>query len=229
MTTWQRQRKARDGSDRMPEIKHILEYYWHETERIHRCRPGMNWGREGAIAKRILKAGAHVDALKSHIALSVASARKGEARLALVNILTAFQASAPSRARHGGIPFDEIITYLNEKSGCEFEHADPPIRGIIEARWSEGRRMEDFRKVIDNMTAKWGRDPKMSNFLRPSTIFGEKMGEYLGIKITPVDLGLVSAVGYQSHLAGQEWLREEEERDRAERMQGTGFTEEEEL
>jgi len=220
----------------MPEIREILSHYWHETERIHRCRPHMNWGREGAIAKRILKAGVGVDTIKNHITQSVLSAKKGEARLALINILTTFQAgmtttSAPSQASArvvSDVPFDEIISYLNEKSGCKFEHTDPAIRGIIEARWSEGRRLEDFLKVIDKMAAKWGWDPKMSNFLRPSTIFGEKMGEYLGAKITPVDLGLVSAVGYQSHLAGQEWLREEEERDRAEQMRGTGFTEEEE-
>ncbi len=223
-------RKARDGGERMPVIAEILAYYWHETERMHQCHPGMNWGREGAIVKRLLKAGATADTIKNHITRSVQAARKGETRLALINILISLQTamqpqqsqSQPQVRPNPHIPFDEIISYLNKKSGCEFDYSDPAIRGIIEARWSEGRRIEDFLKVIDNMAAKWGRDPKMSNFLRPSTIFGEKMGEYLGAKITPVDLGLVSAVGYQSHLAGQEWLREEEERDRAEQMRGTG-------
>lgn len=223
--TWQRKRKARSGGDRMPAINEIREHYWAETSRAHGVRPLINFAREGALTKRLLEAGADVNTLKSYITRSVVVARKGETRLTLINILTSFASGmttgTPSPARGGSIPFDEIITYLNKKSGCEFEHADPAIRGIIEARWSEGRRIEDFLKVIDNMTAKWGRDPKMSNFLRPSTIFSEKMGEYLGIKITPVDLGLVSAVGYQSHLAGQEWLREEEERDRAEQMRGT--------
>lgn len=333
--TWQRKRKARDGGERMPVIKEILDHYWQETERLHRCRPGMNWAREGAIVKRILKAGADVNALKNHITRSVQMARRGETRLALVNIFAAFQAgmttgAQPSQVR-GGIPVAEIVGYLNEKAGskykhtdpatvrlieqrwaeghchedfitvidnmvtkwgrdakmmnflrpatlfsekfgnylgakitpvdegfltpngyksalvieswaerkrrelersdipfeeiiscfngktgCRFNSSDPAIKEVIELRWSEGRRLEDFEKVIDNMTAKWGRDPKMSGFLRPSTIFGEKMGEYMGILITPVDLGTVSAAGYQAHLAGEEWLRMEEERDRQE-------------
>ncbi len=230
---WQRKRKSRTGADRMPEIVEIRAHYWQETQRVHGVRPLINFAREGALMKRLLEHGADVNTLKAHITRSIIKAKKGEARLALVNILTSLGAGmtgAPSQVRArvvSDVPFDEIITYLNKKSGCEFEHADPAIRGIIEARWSEGRRLEDFLKVIDNMAAKWGRDPKMSNFLRPSTIFSEKMGEYLGARITPVDLGLVSAVGYQSHLAGQEWLREEEERDRAEQMQGTGSMEEE--
>lgn len=209
--TWQRKRKARDGGERMPEVKEILDYYWAETERVHRCRPHMLWGREGAITKRILKTGADVNVLKNHITQSVRSARKGEARLALVNILNSFQATGvqqtqPIPPAAPAVPFDEIVGYLNEKTGSSYKPTDPATMRMIEARWTEGYRLEDFCKVIDNMAAKWGLDPKMMNFLRPVTLFhGEKFGNYLGAVVTPVDRGLLSRDGYRSSLVIKSW------------------------
>ncbi len=181
-----------------------------ETERIHRCRPGMNWGREGAIVKRLLKAGADSNTLKAHITRSVQVARRGETRLALINILTSFQAgmqqqSQPiSHATHA-IPFDEIVGYLNTRAGSSYKPTDPATMRMIEARWTEGYRLEDFCKVIDNMTAKWGLDPKMMEFLRPATLFSDKFGNYLGVVVTPVDRGLLSRDGYRSSLVIRSW------------------------
>ena len=211
----------------------VLEAYRETVKTKHGIEPVVEKKDRGAVRRALANISA--DEMKELVDWFVKSGQWSKLRQKnLCSVLTGttitnFKMSKSGTSRRipvSDVPFDEIISYLNEKSGCEFGSTDPAIRGVIEARWSEGRRMEDFRKVIDNMTAKWGRDPKMSNFLRPSTIFSEKMGEYLGIKVTPVDLGLVSAVGYQSHLAGQEWLREEEERDHAERMQRTGSTEE---
>ena len=217
--------------------KALLDVYHDAVVARYGIKPAILGGKDGMAVKRALKY-ASEDLLRELIEDYVESGKwekNGSPELSVMlsarninafNLAKLRSSSSSVPEGRQNIPFDEIISYLNEKSGCEFGSADPAIRGIIEARWSEGRRIEDFRKAIDNMTAKWGRDPKMSNFLRPSTIFSEKMGEYMGMKVTPVDLGLVSAVGYQSHLAGQEWLREEEERDHAEDMQRTGSTEE---
>ena len=39
------------------------------------------------------------------------------------------------------------------------------------ARFAEGHTLEDFMTVIDKKYEQWGRDPKMSKFLRPETLF----------------------------------------------------------
>jgi len=209
--TWRRKRKARDGSPREPLVNEIREHYLRETERIHGVRPAINFPREGAIVKRLLKAGVPVDTLKIHITRSVIGARKGETRLALINILTSFQAglqtaqSQPIPPATPGIPFEKIIDYLNKKAGSSYKPTDPATMRMIEARWTEGYRLEDFYQVIDNMTAKWGLDPKMMNFLRPATLFSDKFGNYLGAVVTPVDRGLLSRDGYRSSLVIRSW------------------------
>jgi hypothetical protein len=42
------------------------------------------------------------------------------------------------------------------------------------------------------MQAKWGRDPKMSQYLRPVTLFGTKMDGYLNQRVTLSDQGIIS-------------------------------------
>ena len=44
---------------------------------------------------------------------------------------------------------------------------------------NEGYTVEDFKTVIDKKFKSWGNDPKMSLYLRPSTLFGTRFGEYL--------------------------------------------------
>lgn len=209
MTTWQRKRKARDGSPREPLVNEIREHYLRETERIHGVRPLINLPREGAITKRILRAGADANTLKAHITRSVQAARRGETRLALINILISFQTglatSPPVAPSSASIPFDDIVTYLNLKAGSSYKPTDPATMRMIEARWAEGYRLEDFRKVVDNMTAKWGINPKMMEFLRPATLFSDKFGNYLGAVVTPVDRGLLSRDGYRSSLVIKSW------------------------
>lgn len=81
------------------------------------------------------------------------------------------------------IPFVEIIGYLNQKTGSHYKNVAGNQK-LIRARWNEGYRLDDFQKVIDNKTADWkgliakdGRD--MSQYLRPSTLFGPKFDQYL--------------------------------------------------
>ena len=44
---------------------------------------------------------------------------------------------------------------------------------------SEDFTVEDFKKVIDIKVAAWKDDPKMSQYLRPATLFGTKFEGYL--------------------------------------------------
>lgn len=39
--------------------------------------------------------------------------------------------------------------------------------------------MEDFKRVIDNRIGKWKGNARMEEYLRPTTIFGEKFEQYL--------------------------------------------------
>src|SRR5699024_6566342 len=76
-------------------------------------------------------------------------------------------------------PYKEIIDYLNEKTGRKYKHTAKLNRRVIKARMNEGYTIEDFKTVIDKKTAKWIKDKKMEEFLRPETLFGNKFDRYL--------------------------------------------------
>ena len=76
----------------------------------------------------------------------------------------------------------EIIDYLNLKTGSNYKHATEATVKIINARLKEGYTLEDFKTVIDKKTKQWLNDEKMSNFLRPLTLFGTKFESYLNEK-----------------------------------------------
>ena len=97
------------------------------------------------------------------------------------------------QAEPDDIPYKEIIDYLNKKTGRRFPATAKRNREPIHARWREGYRLEDFKRVIDNKCFSWGNSPKMSPFLRPKTLFGPKFVDYLNennipANATPYDL-----------------------------------------
>jgi len=65
----------------------------------------------------------------------------------------------------------EPIRYLNLKTRKSFSINTKPILNLIAARFNEGRSIEDFKRVIDCKCGKWLKDPKMMDYLRPSTLF----------------------------------------------------------
>ncbi|MEH7254310.1 conserved phage C-terminal domain-containing protein [Neobacillus niacini] len=77
------------------------------------------------------------------------------------------------------IPYTEIISYLNEKTGKNFKQNSIKTRELIHARYGEGFTLEDFTKVIDLKSAEWKPDPVWNKFLRPETLFGTKFEAYL--------------------------------------------------
>lgn len=87
-----------------------------------------------------------------------------------------------NETKQENIPYAEIVGYLNEKTGSSYKPTTKATQSHIKARWREGFRLEDFKAVIDNMTEKWGNDPKMSQYLRPETLFGTKFESYLNTK-----------------------------------------------
>lgn len=80
------------------------------------------------------------------------------------------------------IPYQEIISYLNDQAEKNFKFSTDSTKKTIKARWNEGFCFEDFKKVIDIKCSKWKSDPKMMDYLRPQTLFGTKFESYLNEK-----------------------------------------------
>lgn len=73
----------------------------------------------------------------------------------------------------------DIVEYLNNKIGARYKPNGKKMKELIRARMNEGYTVKDFKTVIDKKFKSWGNDPKMSLYLRPSTLFGTRFGEYL--------------------------------------------------
>jgi uncharacterized phage protein (TIGR02220 family) len=74
---------------------------------------------------------------------------------------------------------NDIISYLNNKTGKNFKLGSVKTKKIVLARLKENYSIEQFKKVIDIKTDKWLHDPKMNDYLRPETLFGSKFESYL--------------------------------------------------
>lgn len=80
------------------------------------------------------------------------------------------------------IPYQEIISYLNQKAETNYRHTGKKTQSLIKARWHEGFTIDDFKLVIDIKTAEWLKDKSMNKYLRPETLFGTKFESYLNQK-----------------------------------------------
>lgn len=75
---------------------------------------------------------------------------------------------------------ETIIAYLNEKAGTHYRPTTASTIKHINGRLKEGFTIEDFKTVIDKKCAEWLKDEKMSEYLRPATLFNsEKFEGYL--------------------------------------------------
>lgn len=72
----------------------------------------------------------------------------------------------------------EVISYLNLKAKKNFKVDTASHQKIIKARLKEGYLLEDFKKVVDIMVAKW-KGTEYEQYLQPQTLFGNKMDNYL--------------------------------------------------
>lgn len=76
-------------------------------------------------------------------------------------------------------PYQEIIQYLNQKTGSKFKDTPSKTRSLIRRIYKDGYDINDIKKVIDKKTIEWGSNPKMVKYLRPSTLFSTKFENYL--------------------------------------------------
>lgn len=76
------------------------------------------------------------------------------------------------------LPYQQIITYLNQKINKSFKANSKKYQSMVNARFKDGFTLEDFYKVIDIKYNQWFKTD-MAQYLRPSTLFGTKFDEYL--------------------------------------------------
>ena len=86
--------------------------------------------------------------------------------------------------------YREIIDYLNEKTGKHYSARSRANQQHMSARLREGRTVEDFKRVIDIKCFQWLDDPKMSQYLRPETLFSGKFDRYLNEEKVQIKRGL---------------------------------------
>ena len=72
----------------------------------------------------------------------------------------------------------EVISYLNLKAKKNFKIDTASHQKFNKARLKEGYALEDFKKVVDIMVAKW-KGTEYEQYLQPQTLFGNKMDNYL--------------------------------------------------
>lgn len=74
--------------------------------------------------------------------------------------------------------YQEIIGYLNQKTGKRFTTKSRDTQGHISARLDEGFTVEDFKTVIDKKCREW-LGTEMEKYIRPETLFSRKFDRYL--------------------------------------------------
>ena len=80
--------------------------------------------------------------------------------------------------------YDEIIKYLNDKTGSHFKPTSKSTQRLINGRLSENYSIDDFKHVIDVKSLECKNDSKMSKYLTPDTLFNAtKFEKYLNQKM----------------------------------------------
>lgn len=73
----------------------------------------------------------------------------------------------------------KIVGCLNNITGRSFKSSTKDTQRLINARLNEGFKEEDFISVIKVKASQWLNNTKMARYLRPQTLFGDKMDAYL--------------------------------------------------
>lgn len=72
----------------------------------------------------------------------------------------------------------EVLDYLNDKTGKHFRLVKKNVT-LIGARLNEGFTVEVMKRAIDTKCSQWLNDPNMDRYLRPETLFGNKLDGYV--------------------------------------------------
>ncbi|MCI8425682.1 MAG: hypothetical protein HFJ72_08515 [Adlercreutzia sp.] len=82
------------------------------------------------------------------------------------------------------LPSDEEVmrmaTYINRRCRKNIQPGDRQALDPIALRLAEGHSFEELKAIVDLKAATWLGDPKMRQWLRPQTLFGNKFEKYLG-------------------------------------------------
>lgn len=81
------------------------------------------------------------------------------------------------------IPYEEIIDCLNRLAGTNYRATSKKTRELINGRWEEGYRLQDFETVIKKKCDAWI-GTKYEEYLAPTTLFRlSNFERYLNAKI----------------------------------------------
>lgn len=94
-------------------------------------------------------------------------------------------ADPPPAKKEDHIPYKEILDHLNNQAGTKFSHTGQTNQKLIKARYNEMKKtgldhqviIWEFKNVIDIKTEQW-KDTDFAQYLRPSTLFGNKFDQY---------------------------------------------------
>ena len=86
-------------------------------------------------------------------------------------------------AKADTIPYQEIIEYLNLKTGKNFRAKATANTKVIKARFKEGYELHEFKTVIDKKVLEWT-GTEYEKYLCPETLFGNKFEKYLNQNIS---------------------------------------------
>ena len=75
-----------------------------------------------------------------------------------------------------------VVDYLNSKAGTHYRSSSKTTQQHINARLAEGYKIDDFKRVVDNMWTAW-KGTEWEQYMRPSTLFGSKFENYLNRKL----------------------------------------------
>ena len=84
--------------------------------------------------------------------------------------LTSSRTSLSGKPDDAQVPYEEVISYFNEKSGKRYRASTEATRKMIRARFSEGYTLDDFKHVIDVKCSQW-LGTEQEKYLRPETLF----------------------------------------------------------
>lgn len=112
------------------------------------------------------------------------------------------------------IPYEEIISDLNEVVNRNFKYDTPATQKHIRDRWNEGYKLEHFQHVHRVKADEWLNDPKFRKFLRPETLYSPKFEGYVNEQIPGDSItDRLSPAGRATYEAGQRVLAELEAED----------------
>lgn len=71
------------------------------------------------------------------------------------------------------------ISRFESITGQTYRVPSPEVMRYLHAIYNAGHTLEDIEYVVISKLSEWEDDPKMSKYIRPSTLFGSKFEEYL--------------------------------------------------